>query len=63
LIRKGVEKNKKYGVQVIASKKLTRAMFREAATNVHERNMLKSKEEFYMYPMLIVREGAKWKLL
>jgi hypothetical protein len=63
LIRKCVENLKKSGVQCIASKKLIRALFREAASNVHERNMFKSEEEFYMYPMLIVREGAKWKLL
>ena len=63
LIRKCVENLKNSGVQCIASKKLIRALFREAASNVRERNMFKSEEEFYMYPMLIVREGAKWKLL
>ena len=64
LLKRCIEHLKKSGVQCIASKKLKRALFRESA-NVHERNMFKSEEEFYMYPMLIARDGdgGKWKLL
>lgn len=64
LMQRCVEYLKKSGVQCIASRKLKKALFREAA-NVQERNMFKSEEEFYMYPSLLVRDvdSSKWKLL
>ena len=57
-----IEMLKRSGVDRIASRKLKRALAREASS-IHERNLFKSEEDFNMYPNLVQREGAKWNLL